>query len=204
MSVSLAQLRDAPHDRERLQVYADYQQAEGHPRGELIALSLLAEDTDKLSEYQWARERAHELAASAPSLHPPAPRDEHDQPCALWTSWSRGFVRRVELLIERERPSSPHASDWPSLLERLLEHPSLALLEQLVVRVDTSLPANAQGAFALRTLLEGLESAHAHARERSGPPCSSTCGPRPCPSSASAPGSRSSCAPFDPTGLAGT
>lgn len=170
MSVGLAQLRAAPHDRERLQVYADYQQAQGHPRGELIAISLLAEDTTDPSEYLWARSRAHELAAKSPSVHPPAPLDDQGQPCALWTNWSRGFIRRIELLIEREQPRHPDFPDWPSLIEHLLEHPSLTLLEQLVVRVDTSLPANEQGAFALRTLLAALGPIHAHTREHARPP----------------------------------
>jgi uncharacterized protein (TIGR02996 family) len=124
---SLQDLQARPRDREQLLVYADWLQERGDARGELIAVQDLAATTTDQAEFEQARARARTLVETVEHLRPPL----HPN---VWAVWERGFVRRLELGVDRHHPGGP--SDWAELLAAILDHPSLALIEHLLVRVE--------------------------------------------------------------------
>ncbi|HVH99358.1 MAG TPA: TIGR02996 domain-containing protein [Enhygromyxa sp.] len=137
MPPTLAELRARPDDRELLLVYADWLESQGHPRGELIAVQDAEAHCETIEEFERARTRASELIESSVELAPELPAFEGGSQRKLWALWQRGFVRRLELLIDQPAPSPGLGlRGWSELLARLLEHPSLALLEELLIRVD--------------------------------------------------------------------
>jgi uncharacterized protein (TIGR02996 family) len=146
---SLDDLRARPRDREQLLVYADWLQAHGDPRGELIAVQDLEATTTNHAQFEQARIRARTLVEGAGQLRPPLPES------GVWAVWERGFVRRLELSV-----------DAPSSIAAIMAHPSLALVEHLLVRVEvpgeqfdetglTSSPAT-QAEIALDIVIRGL------------------------------------------------
>lgn len=107
-------LADHPDDRASAEVYADWLQTQGDPRGELIALMLRAEEvpTASLATQISAHEQRHanELRGTgfAGSL-----------------AWRRGFVSAVSL--DRAQLAVPVAD----VLDAILAHPSGALVSSL-------------------------------------------------------------------------
>jgi uncharacterized protein (TIGR02996 family) len=134
---SLAELRARPDDRELLLVYADWLQSQGHPRGELIAVQDAEQHCESVDEFEQARARAIELVESSAELRPELPQIDASGGRNLWALWRGGFIRRLELLIDRPAPR-PGAGlrGWSELIASALAHPSLALLEELLIRVD--------------------------------------------------------------------
>ena len=131
MASTLEQLKDAPHDRELALVYADWLQGQGHPRGELIAVQDAAQRCASLEELEAARARAIELVATSEELRPTSFDELGEAELRpVWAQWQRGFIRRLELLI------TDSVGRWPARIRELLDHPSLALLENLLIRVD--------------------------------------------------------------------
>jgi uncharacterized protein (TIGR02996 family) len=127
---SLRDLQARPRDREQLLIYADWLQERGDARGELIAVQDLAATTTSQAEFDHARARARTLVETVEQLRPPLPE------FGVWAVWERGFVRRLELRVDRYVPVGPN--DWDELLAALLDHPSLALVEYLLLRVELS------------------------------------------------------------------
>lgn len=142
MEPSLVALRAAAQDREQLLVYADSLQARGHPRGELIAVLDAAEQTSDAGIFADARARARALVEAHAILRPPAPGDRGEPTRGVWASWSRGFVRRLELFVDRPSPGRGREefggglTSWAELLAAIMAHPSLALVEHLLLRFD--------------------------------------------------------------------
>jgi uncharacterized protein (TIGR02996 family) len=144
MPPSLAALRAAPHDAELLAVYADWLQTQGHPRGELIAVQRLAETTTSDADYVDARAQARALVLTHEELQPPTPGDDDDpeRGRGVWATWSGGFVRELELLVDDPSPGAgrPEFTDgptgWAELLAAIMAHPSLALVERVLLRFD--------------------------------------------------------------------
>jgi uncharacterized protein (TIGR02996 family) len=145
----LDDLRARPRDREQLLVYADWLQARGDPRGELIAVQDLEATTINLAQFEQARIRARTLVEEVEQLCPPLPE------AGVWAVWERGFVRRLELSV-----------DAPSPIADIMAHPSLALVEHVLVRVEvpgeqfdesglTSSPGT-QAEIALDIVIRGL------------------------------------------------
>jgi uncharacterized protein (TIGR02996 family) len=133
---SLAELRAQPDDPGLRLVYADWLASQGHPRGELIAVQELERRCTSVDELARVRARAHALIRDHEALRPELglPADAHRR---LWAQWDRGFVRRVELHIDRPGPRVGEGlGAWSALLRRLLAHPSLALIEALAISVD--------------------------------------------------------------------
>lgn len=140
MPPSIADLRARPDDRELLLVYADWLDARGDPRGELIAVQEAERHSDNRVEFERARGRAVELIESRPALRPALDRElvsTSGEGRKLWAIWRSGFVRRLDLLVDQPAPQ-PGAGwhGWSELLARMLAHPSLALVEELLIRVD--------------------------------------------------------------------
>jgi uncharacterized protein (TIGR02996 family) len=125
---SLHDLQARPRDREQLLVYADWLQACGDARGELIAVQDLAATTTSQAEFEHARARARTLVETVEQLRPPL------LDLRIWAVWERGFVRRLELSIDRYDRGEPN--DWDEQLATILDHPSLALIEYVLVRVQ--------------------------------------------------------------------
>jgi uncharacterized protein (TIGR02996 family) len=155
---SLQDLRARPRDREQLLVYADWIQARGDARGELIAVQDLAATTRDGAQFEHARARARTLVEQVEQLRPPLPES------GVWAVWERGFVRRLELRFDQSSPGRPN--DWAEQLAASLDHASLALIDQLLIRVDLPEPDDESDA-ALDIAIGGL------ARWRAAP------GPRP-------------------------
>ncbi len=136
MAPSLAELRARPDDRELLLVYADWLESHGHPRGELIAVQDAEQRCESLAEFEQARARAIELVGSHRELRPDLTVLDDDRR-RLWAVWRAGFIRRLELLIDRPAPRHGEGlRGWSTLLARLLAHPSLALVEEVLIRFD--------------------------------------------------------------------
>jgi uncharacterized protein (TIGR02996 family) len=137
---SLDHLRARPRDREQLLVYADWLQARGDPRGELIAVQDLEATTTNQAQFEQARARARTLVEEVEQLRPPMPES------GVWAVWERGFVRRLELSVDA-------ASDWDERIATIMDHPSLALVEHLLIRVDVP---GEQTEIALDIVIRGL------------------------------------------------
>ncbi|MFV8755193.1 hypothetical protein ACNOYE_31985 [Nannocystaceae bacterium ST9] len=137
---SLEQLRARPLDRELLLVHADWLQSCGDPRGELIAVQDAAECAGDLDEFERARVRASELIETHAELLPIAPAELASGARHAWGVWQRGYLRRLELLIDRPSPEHEGArsglAGWVGALRSMLAHPSCALLEHLLLRFD--------------------------------------------------------------------
>ncbi|MFO7565081.1 MAG: TIGR02996 domain-containing protein [Enhygromyxa sp.] len=137
MPPSLTELRARPDDRELLLVYADWLASRGDPRGELIAVQDAEQHCASVEEFERMRARAVELVEAHAELRPelellgPGPRRN------LWALWRGGFIRRLDVLVDRPVPR-PDAglSGWAELIAKMLAHPSMALLEELLIRVD--------------------------------------------------------------------
>jgi uncharacterized protein (TIGR02996 family) len=125
---SLAELRSRPDDRELLLVYGDWLESQGDPRGELIAVQDAEQHCASLEEFEAARARALELIEHAELLPDTSGLGK------VWASWQGGFIRRLELLLD-EVPAEGKPR-WDRLIVSLLEHPSLALLNELLIRFD--------------------------------------------------------------------
>jgi uncharacterized protein (TIGR02996 family) len=123
VSSALDDLRARPRDREQLLVYADWLQARGDPRGELIAVQDLEATTSNQAEFEQARARARTLVEEVEQLCPPLPES------GVWAVWERGFVRRLEL-------SGDGSGGWDEWIAAIMDHPSLALVEHLLIRLD--------------------------------------------------------------------
>lgn len=121
MPPSIQDLRARPWDREQLLVYADWRQACGDARGELIVVQDLAATTTNQEQFEQARARAHALVEDIEHLRPPLPA------AGVWAVWERGFVRRLEL---------DGQTSWADQVAAILDHPALALVEHLLVRAD--------------------------------------------------------------------
>ena len=156
MALSLSDLRARPDDRELLEVYADWLESRGDPRGELIAVQLAEQRCLIAAEFEEARTRAIELIEAHPELCPEASLDCADR--KLWATWAGGFIRRLELVFD-EQHNEIEGGGAP-LLARILAHPSLALLDQLLIRVDLrdafGSDARAEAHAALELVREGL------------------------------------------------
>lgn len=99
---SLAQLRARPRDRDLRLVYADWLQGRGDPHGELIAIQDV--EASCTSEAIFVDARARALIETHASVRPAAPADVDGRPRGVWACWDRGFVRRLELLVDRPSP----------------------------------------------------------------------------------------------------
>ena len=93
----LEQLRAAPLDRALHLVLADELQARGDPHGELITVQDAAEHASDPDTFAALRDRARKLYETHPSLRL---RPDDEYPLLLWTSWERGFVRRLEFILD--------------------------------------------------------------------------------------------------------
>ncbi len=156
MPPSLADLRARPEDREQLLVYADWLESQGHPRGELIAVLDAEGRCEELAEFERARARAVELVAAHAELAPDVSIVDNERR-RLWAQWRDGFVRRLELLIDRPAPRRGEGlRGWSRLLADLLAHPSLALIEELLIRFDLRGEPLDEVASALQVVDEGL------------------------------------------------
>jgi uncharacterized protein (TIGR02996 family) len=134
--ISLAELRARSDDRELLLVYADWLAGQGDPRGELIAVQDAEQRCETVGEFERARARAIELIEAHAQLCPRLPGAFGDRRIA-WATWRGGFIRRLELLIDRPAPRpGTGLRGWSELLTHALEHPSLALIDELLIRVD--------------------------------------------------------------------
>lgn len=162
---SLAQLRARPRDRERLLVHADWLQARGDPRGELIAVQDAAAHTPDDRVFVDARARARTLLRDHPQLLPPAAGDAGSEPRSVWLTWDRGFVRRLEILVDEPSPGRGRdfvdgPPGWAELLAALLDHPALALVEHVLLRLELA-PAhftwNFEHILAVDVATRGLE-----------------------------------------------
>lgn len=109
-------LADHPDDRATYEVYADWLQTQGDPRGELIMLMLRAEDQPN------AR-----LAAQISAFQQ---RHVHDLHVAFGgtLTWRRGFVDRLE--IDRGQINET----IPQVLEPALHHASSTLISAVGIR----------------------------------------------------------------------
>jgi uncharacterized protein (TIGR02996 family) len=153
---SLAELRERPDDRDRLLVYADWLESRGDPRGELIAVQDAEQHCASVEEFERARARAIELVEEHGELLPdlgtlPGPRQ------SAWAVWRGGFIRRLEILVDRPAPR-PGAGlrGWSELIASMLAHPSTALLEELLIRVDLRGEPLDETAAALAIALDGV------------------------------------------------
>lgn len=157
MPPSLAELRARPDDRELLLVYADWLESQGHPRGELIAVQDAEAGCETVEQFERARARAIELVEGSAELRPEwSTLDSPRRPNA-WALWRRGFVRRLELLVDRPTPrTGAGLRGWSELLASLLAHPSLALLEELLIRVDLRGEPLDEAEAALTIVTDGL------------------------------------------------
>ena len=172
---SLAELRAHPRDRARLHVHADWLQARGEPHGELIAVQDAAACATSVAAFGEAHARARALLEAHPQLCPPAPGDRDQAPRKQWLCWDRGFVRRLELLVDEASPGRDRdeftdgPSGWSELLAALLDHPALALVESILIRVEL-VEASFTPAFEQRLAVDiatrGLERWHAEAGPR--------------------------------------
>ncbi len=128
----------APYDPSGYLVYADWLQARGDPRGELIALQIseLTEqrDVEAAITALVKRHRASLYGALAAGRTMP----KHREPPLIWRF---GFIHRVEL--EREAKGRPIAP----ILEAVLQHPSGRLVTELVLRSDD--PGDLRAALAV-------------------------------------------------------
>lgn len=134
-------MRSRPWDREAALVHADWLQAQGDARGELIAVQDVAETCTSLAELERAQARAIELVELHPSLCPTAPGFDGAGPRQAWASWQRGYVRELELLIDRlsielEPAARSGPAGWQRSIDALLDHPACALLERVFLRFD--------------------------------------------------------------------
>lgn len=109
-------LADHPDDRATYEVYADWLQTQGDPRGELIMLMLRAEDQPN------AR-----LAAQISAFQQRHVNDLHVAFGGTLT-WRRGFVDRLE--IDRGQINET----IPQVLDPVLHHESCALISAVGIR----------------------------------------------------------------------
>lgn len=111
-------LSDHPDDVHTYEVYADWLQSHGQPRGELIALMLRAEGrpSSKLATEISAFEQRHTNVLRGPA------------PFGGDLTWRRGFIESVRL--DRTHLTDPLSR----VLDAVLGHPSGALVSTLVVR----------------------------------------------------------------------
>lgn len=160
MAVSLGDLRARPDDRELLLVYADWLESQGHPRGELIAVQDAEQRCASVDEFERTRARAVELISAHAELRPDLTRLDGDRR-RLWALWRGGFIRRLEMLIDRPAPSLGEGlRGWSTLLAQILGHPSLALVEEILIRFDLRGEPLNESEAALTILREGLQAKH--------------------------------------------
>ena len=107
-----------PYDAGPYLVYADWLQAKGDPRGELIVQMNSGVD---VKEYVKAHKRSL-FGPLAGRVTPPL-----DQPPMIW---KLGFIHRIEL--ERER----HGKDIAPLVTSILDHASGAVVAEAILRSD--------------------------------------------------------------------
>lgn len=163
MPPSLAELRARPDDLELLLVYADWLDSEGDPRGELIAVQEVERLCEDAVSFERARARALALIESQPTLCPELePRvATSGEARKLWAIWRGGFIRQLELLIDQPAPR-PGAGwqGWSELLVDALAHPSLALVEELLIRVDLRGEPLDETEIAVSIILRAFEVLH--------------------------------------------
>jgi uncharacterized protein (TIGR02996 family) len=124
-------LAESPEDQATALVYADLLQAQGDPRGELIALHHAGKRAEARALIE--RNREHFLGPLADYLHP---LDGDPRPAF---EWRLGFIRSAVLGYCSHRSRQVSAKDGLSLeaaLEALLTHPSGALLQELLVTTN--------------------------------------------------------------------
>jgi len=157
--VSLAELRARPDDRDLLLVYADWLETRGDPRGELIAVQEAEQRGESVEAFERARARSIELIIEDAELRPDLGMLEPGPRRNVWAVWSGGFIRRLELLIDRPTPR-PGAGlrGWSELIASMLAHPSMGLLEELLIRVDLRGEPLDETAAALVIVLDGVAS----------------------------------------------
>ncbi len=107
-----------PYDPGPYLVYADWLQAQGDPRGELIVRMSHGAEVHELVKTH----KRHLFGSLAPRILPPL-----NEPPLIWRL---GFIHRIEL--ERER----RGKDIAPQLEMILTHPSGALVVEAVLRSD--------------------------------------------------------------------
>jgi uncharacterized protein (TIGR02996 family) len=156
VALSLGDLRARPDDRELLLVYGDWLESQGHPRGELIAVQDAERRCASIEEFERARARAVELVNAHAELRPDVAMLDDDRR-RLWALWRGGFVRRLEVLIDRPAPSRGEGlRGWSRLLAQILAHPSLALVEEVLIRFDLRGEPLDESEAALTILREGF------------------------------------------------
>jgi uncharacterized protein (TIGR02996 family) len=156
---TIAELRARPDDRDRLLVYADWLAGQGDPRGELIAVQDAEQHCASATELERMRARAIELIESHAELRPHLTRLEPGPRQNVWAIWRGGFIRRLEVLVDRPMPR-PGAGllGWAELIASMLAHPSMALLEELLIRVDLRGEPLDESVAALTIAVEALAS----------------------------------------------
>ncbi len=111
-----------PYDRDAYAAYGDWYRAQNHPRGELIALQLAADDDRKIAE---ATKR--HLARHKAQLLGPLEKYE-----GLGTEsplrWSFGFIHAIDLNIEGD------SVDLGELVREVVAHPSGRFLADVTIR----------------------------------------------------------------------
>jgi uncharacterized protein (TIGR02996 family) len=120
-------LRENPNDTAGFLVYADFLQSHGDPRGELIALHHAGKSDDAAA---FIEEHADELLGPLRRYEKTLDGSDVDA-----FEWNLGFIRRARLSLDTNCIDGRELS-LPEALAALLEHPSGALLEELVIGVN--------------------------------------------------------------------
>ena len=124
---------DNPDDAQAYAVLADWLQAKGHPRGELMSLQLRAETDPVLQPVADAYLATHAAALYGPLARHLRTCDGLDHPAF---EWRRGYVHRARLSHD-EHVETSHER-LANLLAMLLEHPSGRHLASLHVGINGS------------------------------------------------------------------
>jgi len=134
-----AAIDDDPDDTAAYAVYGDWLQKRGELRGELIALSLVADaqraaNPRRKSSAQTALGKL--LTKHAATLLGPLARLVPDlgDPTVPPFLWRSGYIARAELAAAPARPAAP-------IVGELLRHPSGRFLRELIVKTDGEGPA---------------------------------------------------------------
>jgi uncharacterized protein (TIGR02996 family) len=145
-----------PDSDDALAVFADWLQAEGHPRGELIALQLRGADAANYLE-------THAKTLLGPLYEHRLLHDGSERPAF---TWKRGFIHRAHLSINDY--ASQATVGLVDILELLLVHPSGRLLQELAIGIngeDREAPLDAVIALLAREAPPSLRTLHLGAFE---------------------------------------